>query len=199
MICVINNNLTVTQRVRRLREKLDQAFRRTTGQRLVCPQEQEAYARLACEVYSGNRDRPEILRRAEFLSRFAGTFPAIRREDELIVGSQKFFRPVWHEYVTPEEFKEFSIYGNHGHIIVDYGRVINVGIPGLRKAIAQMPDGLNRTAFEQTLDAFADAMVQIKDEDPEFLHRAPHTTPISRPDEVAAARKPILKWTPPQG
>jgi hypothetical protein len=28
------------------------------------------------------------------------------------------------------------------------------------------------------------------------LHDAPHATVISRPDEVAAARQPILKWTP---
>jgi len=26
------------------------------------------------------------------------------------------------------------------------------------------------------------------------LHEAPHTTVISRPDEVTAARKPIMKW-----
>jgi hypothetical protein len=30
----------------------------------------------------------------------------------------------------------------------------------------------------------------------ELLHQAPHTTSTSRPDEVQAARKPILKWTP---
>ena len=33
-------------------------------------------------------------------------------------------------------------------------------------------------------------------EPPELLHDAPHTTPISRPDEVAAARQHILRWTP---
>lgn len=32
------------------------------------------------------------------------------------------------------------------------------------------------------------------EEDPESLHRAPVTTPIGRPDEVAAARKPVLRW-----
>ena len=52
------------------------------------------------------------------------------------------------------------------------------------------------TESKETLDAFADAMHRIVAEDPEFLHRAPHSTAISRPDDVQAARKPILKWEP---
>ncbi|GIW88574.1 MAG: putative glycine dehydrogenase (decarboxylating) subunit 2 [Isosphaeraceae bacterium] len=45
-----------------------------------------------------------------------------------------------------------------------------------------------------TLDRFAEALRAIATEDPAVLHEAPHTTPISRPDEVAAARTPILRW-----
>ncbi len=45
-----------------------------------------------------------------------------------------------------------------------------------------------------TLDAFVQAVEQIVAESPEVLHCSPHTTPVSRPDEVAAARKPILRW-----
>jgi glycine cleavage system P protein (glycine dehydrogenase) subunit 2 len=52
------------------------------------------------------------------------------------------------------------------------------------------------TESKETLDAFADAIRRIVTEDPEFLHRAPHSTAISRPDDVQAARKPILKWEP---
>jgi glycine dehydrogenase subunit 2 len=50
------------------------------------------------------------------------------------------------------------------------------------------------TENRATLDAFADAMLKIKDEDAEFLHHAPHTLPISRPDEVKAAKEPVLRW-----
>jgi len=50
------------------------------------------------------------------------------------------------------------------------------------------------TESMETLDAFADVLHQIVREDPELLHQAPHTTPVSRPDEVAAARHPVLKW-----
>ncbi|MFO0427930.1 MAG: aminomethyl-transferring glycine dehydrogenase subunit GcvPB [Planctomyces sp.] len=46
----------------------------------------------------------------------------------------------------------------------------------------------------ETLDRFVDALEKICSEPPELVRTAPHTTPISRPDEVAAARKPVLCW-----
>ncbi len=52
------------------------------------------------------------------------------------------------------------------------------------------------TESRETLDAFAQALRQIATEDPEFLHNAPHTTPVSRLDEVKAAKTPVLKWSP---
>ncbi len=52
------------------------------------------------------------------------------------------------------------------------------------------------TESKETLDAFADALLKIREEDAGFLHDAPHTLAISRPDEVKAAKEPILKWTP---
>ena len=52
----------------------------------------------------------------------------------------------------------------------------------------------------ETLERFATALLAIADQDADSLHEAPHTTPISRPDEVAAARTPILRWSPaPEG
>jgi glycine dehydrogenase subunit 2 len=50
------------------------------------------------------------------------------------------------------------------------------------------------TESKETLDAFADALLRIREEDPQFLHDAPHTLGISRPDEVRAAKEPILRW-----
>lgn len=52
------------------------------------------------------------------------------------------------------------------------------------------------TESKQTLDAFAQALRQIKDEDADYLHQAPYTTPISRPDEIKAAKEPVLRWKP---
>lgn len=50
------------------------------------------------------------------------------------------------------------------------------------------------TESQQTLDAFADTIRTILSEPPEFLHNAPHETPISRPDEVKAGRQLVLRW-----
>lgn len=49
----------------------------------------------------------------------------------------------------------------------------------------------------ETLESFVDAMRQISEEaetEPEKVRAAPRTTPVGRLDEVAAARKPNLKW-----
>jgi glycine dehydrogenase subunit 2 len=57
------------------------------------------------------------------------------------------------------------------------------------------------TESKATLDAFAEAMIKIAEEvvaDPELLHTAPHVTPVTRLDEVKAAREPRLRWVPPQ-
>jgi glycine dehydrogenase subunit 2 len=51
----------------------------------------------------------------------------------------------------------------------------------------------------EELDRFVEAMFAIADEaekDPAMLKRAPLTTRRSRFDEVAAARKPVLRWKP---
>jgi glycine dehydrogenase subunit 2 len=50
------------------------------------------------------------------------------------------------------------------------------------------------TESKETLDAFAEALIQIKGEDAEYLHQAPHTLGLSRPDEVKAAKEPMLRW-----
>ena len=46
-----------------------------------------------------------------------------------------------------------------------------------------------------TLDAFAAALRQICQEPAELLKGAPHSTAVCRPDEVNAARKPVLCWS----
>jgi glycine dehydrogenase subunit 2 len=51
----------------------------------------------------------------------------------------------------------------------------------------------------QTLDAFVDAMLAIAREaeaDPDLVRTAPHETPVTRLDEVTAARHPDLRWMP---
>jgi glycine dehydrogenase subunit 2 len=55
------------------------------------------------------------------------------------------------------------------------------------------------TESKETLDAFADALIEIArevEEQPEKIKGAPHTTPVRRLDEAKAARNPVLRWNP---
>ena len=48
-----------------------------------------------------------------------------------------------------------------------------------------------------TLDRFVDVLFDIADEiehDPEIVKTAPHLMPVKRLDEVAASRKPNVRW-----
>ncbi len=53
------------------------------------------------------------------------------------------------------------------------------------------------TQSKESLDEFADALLQIAEEartQPELLKNAPHTAPVTRLDDVKAAREPVLRY-----
>lgn len=53
------------------------------------------------------------------------------------------------------------------------------------------------TESRENLDAAAEVfrkMYELGKSDPEFMHGAPHNAQIGRPDEVKAARQPIVRW-----
>ena len=55
------------------------------------------------------------------------------------------------------------------------------------------------SASKAELDEFIEAMRSIAEEieeDPQFVLKAPYTARVTRLDEVAAARRPILRWKP---
>ena len=55
------------------------------------------------------------------------------------------------------------------------------------------------TESKSTLDDFVNAIEEILDQakaDPEKAHRAPTTMTVTRMDQVAAARNPVLRWKP---
>ncbi len=56
------------------------------------------------------------------------------------------------------------------------------------------------TESRASLDALAEIVIAIVAEagrSPERLHLAPELAPVGRVDEVTAARRPVLRWTPP--
>ncbi len=53
------------------------------------------------------------------------------------------------------------------------------------------------TESKETLDSFIEAMRAIAKEaaeNPDMVKNAPHTTPVRRPDDTAAALNPVVKW-----
>ena len=53
------------------------------------------------------------------------------------------------------------------------------------------------TEPRETLDEAVKNLKELKEKavnDPEYLHSAPHNTPVGRPDEVGAARNPVLRY-----
>jgi glycine dehydrogenase subunit 2 len=63
--------------------------------------------------------------------------------------------------------------------------------PIVREAMMIEP---TETETKETLDAFAQTLFRISEEPADLLHEAPHTTGISRPDEVRAARQSVVAW-----
>ena len=109
--------------------------------------------------------------------------------------------PTKHEFVIDDS--EFG----HGVTCVDVAkRLIDYGFhPPTISFPLIVPGALmlepTETETKETLDAFAEALIKIKEEaasNPELVKTAPHTTPLARLDEVMAARRPDLcyPWKP---
>jgi len=151
---------TGTGRIARLHSRIDEHVRATNNRMVQSDEGQQAYAPLLLKVFSANRGRPEVIRKAEFLECFAREFPIEIHDDELIVGSQRFNGPNVKRFLTEEQWRQAAVHGNIGHIIVDYGRVLREGVAGLRARVGNM-DGSdevlarNRDAFARALNAFA--------------------------------------------
>ena len=82
--------------------------------------------------------------------------------------------------------------------LIDYGfHPYTVSFPMIVHS-ALMIEPTESESLEE-LDLFIDAMRQIAreaEETPDLVKTAPHSTRVSRLDEVTAARKPILRWRP---
>ena len=109
-----------------------------------------------------------------------------------------FERACMHEFVArpPEGIRTLDV----AKALLDEGmHPMTVYFPLVVKE-AMMVEPTETESLE-TLDAYADALGRILErarEDPDYLAQAPRTTPVRRLDEVAAARTPILRWTPPE-
>lgn len=106
--------------------------------------------------------------------------------------------PCMHEFVL--SLKSFAAQGVHagdvGKRLLDFGfHAPTVHFPMVvSEALMIEP---TETEARETLDLFIEAMKEIAREietDPEKVRSAPHTLPVRRPNDVLAARKPILSY-----
>ena len=108
--------------------------------------------------------------------------------------------PTLHEVVFSDKLQaRFGVHvGDIGKRLIDYGfHPPTVSFPLIVPGAIMIEP--TETESRQELDAFIDAMLAIAKEaetNPELVKSAPHTTRINRVNEAAAARKPILRWTP---
>ncbi len=111
--------------------------------------------------------------------------------------------PSMHEVVFSDRLqaKKGIKTGDIAKRLIDYGfHPYTVSFPLIVHG-ALMIEPTESESLEE-MNLFIDAMRSIAEEcenTPEVVLQAPHTTRISRLDEVQAARKPILRWKPQAG
>jgi glycine dehydrogenase subunit 2 len=108
--------------------------------------------------------------------------------------------PNMHEVVFSDErqAKKGVRTGDMAKRLIDYGfHAYTVSFPTIVKGAMMIEP--TETESKRELDLFIDAMISIAKEvetDPEMVMHAPYNTRTTRVDEVAAARRPILRWKP---
>lgn len=105
--------------------------------------------------------------------------------------------PYAHEFITVPKLAEAGLTErDFAKRLIDYG----IHPPTMSWPIAHcLMIEPTETESLATLDRFCEVMLQIADEaaqNPDVLRQAPHTTPVGRLDEVAANRKPNVRWRP---
>jgi glycine dehydrogenase subunit 2 len=108
---------------------------------------------------------------------------------------------VMHEFVISLS----ELCGDCGVTVMDFTkRILDYGVHAPTVSFPLIvPDCLmiepTETESIETLDNFISVMKSIRNEtakDCDLLHNAPFSTPVLRADEVTAARKPVLRYTP---
>lgn len=103
-----------------------------------------------------------------------------------------------HEFVgTSRRWKSTGIHaGDIGKRLLDFGiHAPTVHFPLVvdEALMIEPTETESKEALDQLVDAITKIVKEIE-ENPELVLKSPHTMPVRRPDEVQAARKPILSW-----
>ena len=112
-----------------------------------------------------------------------------------------FSTPTMHEVVfsDKQQTKKGVRTGDIAKRLIDYGfHPYTVSFPLVVPGALMIEP--TESESKEELDQFIDAMKSIAEEaetSPEVVTGAPYRTRLSRLDETAAARKPVLRWKPP--
>mgnify|MGYP002347742992 CR=1 FL=1 len=127
----------LTEKIKAMQQELEQVLKiNFSNRKLIDPALEEAYRKIAEDTRQETAGMHNLVFRARLLKNFAREIPV--REEPVFQGSQRF-----------------ASGGAHGHNVVDYPGMLNDGIPGRRRKIEVMPEGMVKQAFLETLDAFA--------------------------------------------
>ena len=108
--------------------------------------------------------------------------------------------PTMHEVVFSDKLqqKKGVKTGDIAKRLIDYGfHPYTVSFPLIVHGALMIEP--TESESKEEMDLFIEAMKSIAEEvqeDPQMVLDAPHSTRVSRLDEVAAARKPVLRWKP---
>ena len=105
-----------------------------------------AYRILAEKEYDNITDKDELFRKSHFLQNFAKKIPIIIDNQELLVGSMRF----WNAKNGKTNIRERNI----GHIIVDYRMILQEGLPGIREKILKL-SSRESISFAEVIEAFS--------------------------------------------
>jgi len=135
---------------------------------------------------------PEGLRDVSEKAVLAANYVAARLREKYRL---PFDPPYAHEFIAVPEFRRFGVTEQDvAKRLLDFG----IHPPTMSWPVPHcLMIEPTETESLATLDAFAEALLAIADEaehTPDVLHYAPHTMPVARLDEVAAARKPNVRW-----
>ena len=103
--------------------------------------------------------------------------------------------PYAHEFITVPDFESLGIREvDFAKRLLDY----DIHPPTMSWPVQHcLMIEPTETESKRTLDRFCDVLLAMADEardNPDLLRTAPHTMPVGRLDEVAANRKPVVRW-----
>ena len=139
----------------------------------------------------------EGLRRASEMAVLNANYLMARLKDHYYL---PYDRPCMHECVFTDRFQEKHHVStlDIAKRLIDYGfHPPTIYFPLVVKGALMMEP--TETESKESLDRFIETMITIAkeaEENPDLLRQAPQKVKVKRLDEVLAARRPKLKWTP---